>query len=104
MSGGIDDGYMDGVDIPKNNNVIEELIQKHMHICPAYVRMYCDTGMCQDCSFCNRNIALEYAKINKICPKCHGHHNVVSVYTNGYSFISKTSVCNVCGGTGKYPV
>lgn len=70
-----------------------------MQICPAYNNEYCDSAMCPECSFCNRNIALEYAKINNLCPKCYGYH-VVSVYTNVDSFTSKSIVCNVCGGTG----
>lgn len=82
--------------------MIEELIKAQMANCIKHDNRYCEYQMCSECQFCEKNIRLEYDKVNNFCPKCHGYQIVGVMTVNGGGITSKEMVCNVCGGTGKY--
>ncbi|MGD9825175.1 hypothetical protein [Desulfobacter sp.] len=91
-----------GVTFDTDVTIDDIVLQEQFEKCKNFQPMFCDSSMCPCCTFCNRNIALEYHKQNDICPKCHGAGISNSIEAGSLKFISYK--CNVCGGTGWFPV
>jgi len=97
-------GNMSGViDTPARTgcgrNVVDRLVDKQQDKCPHFDIDYCAGGMCAECPVCDRNVFIEHHKFYNTCPRCHGFR----VFTSFSGHVSTTQVCNLCGGTGKFP-
>lgn len=60
---------------------------------------FCDSAMCLECPYCEKNLKIEVMKIIGSCFNCQGQG-----ITSGFLDIttSYTGICNRCGGTGKF--
>lgn len=70
-----------------------------MKTCSGYNAYYCDTSMCFECQFCDKNLKIEYGKLENLCIKCHGYA-LTDHYLN--ENIIATKCCNFCGGSGRF--
>lgn len=78
---------------------IEENTKLMMPNCEGYNKEFCDATICFECNKFDKNLSIEFHKLNNLCPRCQGF-TIISMFMS--EFLSATTTCNQCGGSGKF--